>query len=288
MLSKGMYQAIGDVDMYYEEIGSGHPIVFIHGIGFDHHYFDVFFAEFSQDYRLIFVNLRGNGLTNRGKVDRLTLAQHAKDIFSLCQSLGLKKYTLFGHSYGAFVALKHIIDFPQGLASAVLLSGSPSSDFIDQNINNILPNIHSEDLRNEVIETIESLRMGALSALDYNKVVRYGVFSHLSLFFSDYKSDAVMRVNALLEDTVYIQEAMEEFLDDLGEFDYRDKLEKITVPLLIMTGQDDVLCSASDAKYMCERIKSAQLKILNRAGHFGFVEAPTQHNEALKEFLKEI
>lgn len=279
------FQDIGDSTMYIEESGTGHPILFIHGIGFDHHYFNSYFDEFMEEYRLIFVNLRGSGLSSRGDVELLTVEQHAKDIDNLVHSLGLETYTLYGHSYGAIVALKHLIDYPDRVSGAVLLSGSPSSVTMEENLDKVVANIHSDELRKDVVQTIDALAKGDLKIFDAKKILRYGVFNHFPLFFSDYESPAIERVNQLLEKTVYVQEVVVEFLDNLADFDYRNQLSKISVPTLVMTGQNDILCSERDANFMVENMHAAKIMILQNAGHFGFIEAPVEHNQAMSLFL---
>jgi proline iminopeptidase len=73
----------------------------------------------THDYRLILVDQRANGRSGRPPEETWTLEQNAKDVGLLAKAMGLDKYAVLGHSYGAFVALQHAVDFPGQAAQTI-------------------------------------------------------------------------------------------------------------------------------------------------------------------------
>jgi pimeloyl-ACP methyl ester carboxylesterase len=67
--------------------------------------------------------------------------------------------------------------------------------------------------------------------------------------------------------------------------DYRDLLTRVTVPSLVVVGEDDEYTPVSDAKAMAEALPDATLHVVPRAAHIPNLERPGEFNEALARFL---
>ena len=77
-----------DVEIYYEVVGQGYPIVCLHGNGEDHHIFDQLVTILSQDYQLILIDSRYHGQSiHQGE---LSYHQMMKDVMNVIQELNLK------------------------------------------------------------------------------------------------------------------------------------------------------------------------------------------------------
>lgn len=73
----------------------------------------------------------------------------AADVTSLARALGLERYAVLGHSYGAFVVLQHAVDYPGDAAQTILSSGVPSAHFLEQ-IDQNLAAFEPVELREQV------------------------------------------------------------------------------------------------------------------------------------------
>ncbi len=111
----------GGLSLYYEEHGSGEPLVMLHGgIGASETLAPVVPA-LAEDRRVILVDLPGHGHT--ADLDRpLRPALMADDIAGLIEHLGLASVDLFGHSLGGEVALRTAIQHPARVRRLVLVS----------------------------------------------------------------------------------------------------------------------------------------------------------------------
>ena len=134
---------LDDTSVWVHERGSGYPIIVLHdGPGLDHHAFGHYLDPLGDRFRLLFVDQRGQGRSEPVGLDTFTLARLAQDVIMLARAMGLDRFAVLGHGFGAFVALQHAIDYP-GMASQIILSGGvPSGRFfraIERNLAEMEP-----------------------------------------------------------------------------------------------------------------------------------------------------
>lgn len=90
-----------EVQLFFEEAGSGlPPILFIHGWGGDHTYMAPQFEYFRRRHRIVNVDLRGFGQSDKPD-QAYTMAGYADELAWMCQRLDLQKPVVVSHSMGA-------------------------------------------------------------------------------------------------------------------------------------------------------------------------------------------
>lgn len=115
--------------MYYEEHGSGKPLVLLHGFGGCTQNWRPFTAELARRRRLIVVDLRGHGhSTNPG--NEFTHREAANDVFLLLDKLGVARFSAMGMSSGGMALLHMATNQPKRIDAMVLISAT--SHFPDQ------------------------------------------------------------------------------------------------------------------------------------------------------------
>lgn len=107
------------VKLYYEEKGMGQPMVLLHGNGEDSSYFKNQIEYFSKKYRVIAVDTRGHGKSERGTAS-FTLRQFARDLKQFLDEMGLRRIILLGFSDGGNIALIFTILHPQYVDRLIL------------------------------------------------------------------------------------------------------------------------------------------------------------------------
>src|SRR4051794_40350719 len=123
---------VGDTRLYVEERGAGSlPLIVLHGgPGLDHTMFGAYLDALGDACRLLLVDQRAQGRSEASDPRTWTLAQMAADVSALAAALHLERYAVLGHSFGAFVALQHAVDFSGQPAATIVSSGVPSERFL--------------------------------------------------------------------------------------------------------------------------------------------------------------
>src|SRR5690349_13856082 len=105
-----------------EEVGSGFPLIVLHGgPGLDHSMFRPYLDALGDEYRLFYVDERGQGRSQRVDPATLSLEVFASDVDLLAETLELERFALLGHSFGAIIATYHATEL--GTAAAYVISG---------------------------------------------------------------------------------------------------------------------------------------------------------------------
>jgi pimeloyl-ACP methyl ester carboxylesterase len=111
--TRGAYATVNGLRMYYEEHGSGRPLILLHGgiLTIDLS-FGRMLPALAEQHRVIGVELQGHGHTE--DIDRrLQLDLLAEDVVALMDHLGLERADLFGYSLGGLVATELVVRHPE-------------------------------------------------------------------------------------------------------------------------------------------------------------------------------
>ena len=115
------YAEVNGLSLYYEEHGSGEPLVLLHGGISAGEMFAPILPELAARRRVITVDLQGHGHT--ADIERPLRPQSmADDVAALIEHLGLASADVMGYSLGGFVALRVAIQHPQLVRRLVLVS----------------------------------------------------------------------------------------------------------------------------------------------------------------------
>ncbi len=118
------YVDANGVLIYYVEFGKGAPLVVLHGgPGADHTYFLPWLLPLARTHRLIFIDERGSGQSERLQdVSKYTIENMADDVEAVRVALGLGKIDLLGHSCGGVLAEAYALKYQQHLSHLILNS----------------------------------------------------------------------------------------------------------------------------------------------------------------------
>lgn len=115
-----MIAHVNGIDIYYEIIGSGKPLVLLHGNGEDHHTFDELADVMKENYQVVLIDSRCHGLSEKNI--EISFDLMAMDVISLLEYLNIKDVTLLGFSDGGIVGLK-IATMREYLLNKLILCG---------------------------------------------------------------------------------------------------------------------------------------------------------------------
>ena len=113
--------------LFYEVIGSGKPIILIHGLGLNHTIWKPLTKLFSNERQFILPDVRGQGRSTLGDGDG-SLGQMAGDLAWLLDELKIDKVVLAGHSMGGYIALDFAAKYADRLAGLALVTSNTRAD----------------------------------------------------------------------------------------------------------------------------------------------------------------
>ena len=111
-----------DIKQYYVDQGKGDVLILLHGNGEDSLYFEHQIKYFSKDYRVIALDTRGHGRTERGTAP-FTIRQFAEDLNCFMEEKGIEKANLLGFSDGGNIAMIFAMKYP-GKVKKLILNGA--------------------------------------------------------------------------------------------------------------------------------------------------------------------
>lgn len=111
-----------NIRLYYEEKGVGDVLILLHGNGEDHTYFIHQTECFSKYFRVIAIDTRGHGKSERGD-GPFTICQFAEDLYAFMKEKGIEKAGLLGFSDGGNIALEFALRHPE-MVEALILNGA--------------------------------------------------------------------------------------------------------------------------------------------------------------------
>ena len=263
------YANVNGVNLYYEEHGSGFPLVWSHEFAGDYRSWKQQVNFFSRRYRVITYNARGYPPSEAPEsLDDYTQEQAVDDLRGLLVHLRIERAHIGGLSMGGNVALNFGLTYPEMARSLVVAgTGSGSTD--------------PEPFRRNVNARADMMREGGMEAM------------------GDY-SNSPTRVQLLRKDPMGYEEFRSGFLEHspIGSaltfsgvqgrrppiFDLEERMRAMDVPTLIMTGDEDEPC-IEPSVFMKRCIPKSGLVVMPQAGHAINLEDPDAFNRIVLDFL---
>jgi non-heme chloroperoxidase len=261
--------------IYYNDWGSGQPIVFSHGWPLSADAFeDQMFFLSERGYRCVAHDRRGHGRSDQPSRGN-DMDTYADDLAELVQGLDLRDAIHVGHSTGGGEVVRYI--FRHGSSrvdKAVLIASVPPI----------------------MIKTAANPGGLPISAFDQ---IRDGVHADRSQFFKDLSAPFYganrpgSKVSQGLRDSFWLQgmlagyPAAYECIKAFSETDFTEDLQKLDVPTLIIAGDDDQIVPYADAALLqAKMIAHSELKIYKGAPHGLCSTHKDQVNADLLAFIK--
>lgn len=265
-----------DYRMYVEDVGDGLPVIFLHGgPGLDHTMWRPWLDALADEFRLLYVDERGQGRSDRVDPATLTLAVWAGDVDLLASALGLDRFVLVGHSFGAIITTTHAID--RGTADAYVISGGgDSSAALEADVGASLEALGDEGAA--IAKSWEDERTVQTEA-------EFAALMQVQMPFHFWGS-APPDFGAA---TVYAPEVLRHAANmGYGDFDYPSQLERVRKPTLVLVGEHDRTTTPRAARVLHEGIAGSELVVIPDAGHMSYVEQPEMYIDAVRAFLRRI
>ena len=262
--------------LFVQELGSGFPLIVLHGgPGMDHTMFRPYLDPLAEDFRVLYVDQRGQGRSERVDPATLTLEVFGRDIDLLAKALGLEEYAVLGHSFGAIVTTWHAVNL--GTATAYVISGGGDS---------------SEKLLADVEASLEAMaEAGVPIAASWKQEQTVETEEELK---------ELLRVQMPFhfagepppgygDETVGTPDVLRHFASvGYGDFDFTPDLGRVQKPTLLVVGEQDRTTTTRAARVLHEGIGGSELVVIPGVGHMSFVEAQDEYLDGVRGFLRRV
>jgi len=256
----------------YVEMGTGSPLVFVHGLAGCWQNWLENIPHFARRHRVIAVDLPGFGGSEL-PLDDVTIPGYGRFVDAFLGAIGVERAPLVGNSMGGFIAAEVAVSHPSRVEKLALVSAAglvtvrPSELALAKRL---APLFHYGTARTIARREHWVRRRGL------RRTFLYGVARHPDLLQPElcYEIASGGGKPGFLD-------AFKAILD----YDFRDSLSDVSHPTLIVWGRDDRLVPVTGAHEYERLIPDSRKEIFEDTGHVPMIERPHRFNRLLEEFL---
>ncbi|PKO04520.1 MAG: hypothetical protein CVU41_16450 [Chloroflexi bacterium HGW-Chloroflexi-3] len=241
---------------YQGSSSSRPPVILIHGAGSNHLCWPAEIRRL-RDATVYAIDLPGHG-KSAGTAHHL-VSSYSSAIIDFIARLGHNRAILVGHSLGAAIALQLALDHPQHIAGLVCISAAASFQ-IDPTVINLFRLHQTQKKAQELLGRFFVPQHGKTNW--YPNLIKSLPTVRNSLWYADLRA--------------------------AEQFDLRGQLSGITIPTLVLSGEEDPLVPHSNATHLFRQLPNARFKGFPQHGHLLMLEDPTGVAHEIQGFFGEI
>ena len=112
---------VNGVNIYYEISGQGPALVLLHGWTENHNFWKFQIPDFSKDYKVVAIDLRGHGKSDKPET-KYSIQKFADNLYHVLNGLGIDGAIIAGHSMGGMTALVFCLTHPEKVKALILVN----------------------------------------------------------------------------------------------------------------------------------------------------------------------
>ncbi len=252
---------IGNFSLYYERVGSGFPVIFLHGLGGNHLSWWQQVPYFMRWYECITLDQRSFGMSP--DPDGLFNRAHASDLGRLLDHLKIEKAALVGQSMGGWTIVGYALEHPERVA-AMVMADTPGGIFT--------PDMKFAIPRTPlVMDTTPPIGSLPTYARDYFARVPEMAFLYdqFRILGARPPADAGAQIAHL-------------------RYDLDSVRTRLKMPILCLVGEQDELIPPDMIRSMVKVLPKGRLVTVSDCGHSVYFERPQVFNHIVRDFLLEV
>ncbi len=256
---------LGDIQYYYEIHGEGaETVTFLNGLTMSTVAWAAQLKDFAPHFRVLLLDMRGQGQTVGGAEEVYPLPRQADDIAHLLDKLGIARTHVFGVSYGGIVAQHFALQHPEKLGRLVLADTFAWSDEVNR------------ALHDAVVQAWEA---GGTR-------LRFRVMLPIT-FGANFLKLAASLIPVLEQAAEALPwPGTKAMMMGVLEHDLRSRLKDVRAETLLIVGEEDRFTPLHHAKLLQAGIPGAQLRVIPGVGHAAPLENPPAVDALALAFLR--
>jgi len=259
--------ASGGAEIGFDIAGNGPPVVLLHPFPVCREFW-LPIAEFlSTRYRLIMPDLRGHGDSGLGE-GPATMAKHAGDVARVMTAAGVECAPIVGVSIGGYVIFEFWRQFRDRVSALVLCNTKAGAD--------------SPEARAGRLQAAEDVLQKGTEVF-FEGMIPKVLAETTRRSRPDLVDGALGMMRRMSpEDVAGVQRGMADRPDSIPT------AQTVSVPTLIITGNEDTATGVPEADVMKQNIRGSQMKVVTKAGHYSPWEQPQEVCRLLRQFLDSV
>lgn len=257
---------VNDIDLYYEIHGEGEPLLLIMGLRRNVEWWYCQIPELAKHFKVIAFDNRGAGRSDKPEMD-YSIRLFAEDSATLMGNLGIERAHVLGVSMGGYIAQELAINYPDRVKSMVLGCTSCGGE-------------RTVLMSAEVME-----KFTANEGLTNEQILR----KDMGIYFSDrFIREQPEKVDEFVEISLRHYQPVDAFERQFAaclKHDTGDRLYRMSLPVLIMAGDDDPLVPSVNSHILKELIPGSELYLYPGCRHCFFIEEAALFNQKVIEFF---
>jgi pimeloyl-ACP methyl ester carboxylesterase len=264
------FVTVEGVRLHYQELGSGYPVICIHGAGpgaSAESNFKLNAGPFSEKFRVILYDMPQYGKSAKVVLTEPRLKYNARILNGFMAALGIDKAHIVGNSMGGQVAMKLGLDYPDRLTRVVIIGSTP------------MPPIFAP-FPVEGIKLIARYYKGSGPSREKLRDLLQTILYNPSFLTEDVFEE---RYQASID-----PETVELFGKRQGEMPRENlapDLPKLKAKLLAVWGMDDRFGALDVGLQLTRMVPDARMHIFTKCGHWAQVEHAAEFNRLVLDFL---
>ncbi|MDF2557160.1 MAG: menH [Bacillales bacterium] len=255
--------------------GQGEPIMMLHGFTGSLHTWRRFVTCYKNNFKFIIPSIIGHGKTDAPlENNRYKIESVVSDLVEILNQLKIEKVHLVGYSMGGRVAIAFALKYPNRLKSLILESASSG-------ISTKKEQLKRQESDEKLATRIE--QEGLEAFIDYWEKVPLFEPLESMLRFPD-------KLRLRTERMSHKSNGLSSSLRMMGTGSqpyYMDKLNRINIPTLILTGEkDEKFCRIGGE--MCDKIKNSEHVVVKNSGHVIHLEQPEKFDRIVVDFIMKV
>jgi pimeloyl-ACP methyl ester carboxylesterase len=259
------------------ELGSGPPVVFVHGLSGSWQNWLEQLPVFARDHRVVAFDLPGFGASEMPDW-QISISGYGRWLDALYDALGIDVAALVGNSMGGFISAELAIAYPARVERLVLVSAAGLT-VEHQRHDRTLTVLRTVDRRLAAYAGWLGTRSDTLARRPRARRMIFGLVAH--------RPDLLPAPLVAEQIRGSGKPGFVPALDALTSYPIRDRLPEIACPTLIVWGTKDWLVPVSDADEFARLIPNARKVVWPETGHMAMLERPAAFNRLLAAFLAE-
>ncbi len=256
------------IQLYYEEKGSGQPVLFVHGVWASCRFFKKQIPWFGERYRAIALDLRGHGRSSMTLYGQ-TVPTYASDLHAFIKALDLKDVVVVGWSMGSFVLWNYYELFGgENIKATVDVDESPTD-------------LRSDDFPIGFITFEEIYKWFFQIQTNRNEMMKEVVSMMFKNPLSDddfqWMYDEMTRAPEVVAAATFFDQCVR---------DYHHVIKGFPIPTLLCFSAEGKLQKLEAARWIEKAMLNARLELFEDSGHCPFLEEPDRFNNLVNDFIQ--